>query len=260
MDQKDLNDFKNVDLEHYIPYIGKHLSGWKDVKTENDAVIFRLSGLSNITCMVKAKSKSVSPRFVIFRVFNNELCDSEVESAVFECLSDQLLGPVCYYFNKDYRIEQSFDAKPITIFEMRNPVYMQQILKKTFKLNFNIKLKEKLLELQGPTAETQIEILKNDWIPKLQHKWQHLRESLTVDEYIGTMDLVKKEYLGEDNSEYIDALYDGMVTNREDLVVSHNDIQECNVLAMRNNATDIAIIDYEYTSLGVKEHDLANLF
>ena len=67
MDQKDIGDIKTSELTKHIPIIGKHLSGWKDVKTEEDAVIFRLSGLSNITCMVKAKSKSVSPRYVIFR-------------------------------------------------------------------------------------------------------------------------------------------------------------------------------------------------
>lgn len=73
MDQKDINEIVDQELSQHIPIIGQHLDGWKDIKTEEDAIIFKLSGLSNITCLVKAKNKDISPRYVIFRVFNNEL-------------------------------------------------------------------------------------------------------------------------------------------------------------------------------------------
>lgn len=93
MDRDELEEFKKQELKKHIPFLAKHLDGWKDVG-EDDAIISRLSGLSNITCKVKAKSKTVKPRHVIFRIFNNTLCESDVEGAVFKCLSDQGLGPV----------------------------------------------------------------------------------------------------------------------------------------------------------------------
>ncbi|CAI2371447.1 unnamed protein product [Moneuplotes crassus] len=270
MDQKDINELKDAHLEKYIPIIGKHLSSWKDVITEKDAVIFRLSGLSNITCMVKAKSKSVSPRYVIFRVFDNELCSNELESSVFECLSDQGLGPVCFFQNEHYRIEQSFDAKPITIFEMRNPVFMKQIIQKTFKLNYNQQLKQTMIDLQGEKPPTQVEVIQNDWLPKLRKRFDHLYSLITFDDYIETMDIVKKEFLREDIDEFLNALTFGLYDSTDEsggekdrndpLVVSHNDIQECNILSMRHHASNLAIIDYEYTSLGNREYDLANIF
>ena len=143
---------------------------------------------------------------------------------------------------------------------MRNPVFMKCIIEKTFKLNYNQKLKQTMKDLQGKNPPTQIEILKNDWLVKLKSKFEHLYELITVDEYKEAMDLVKKEFLREDIDEYIDALSFGMFDNKEDLVVSHNDIQECNILSMRHHAIDLALIDYEYISLGSREFDLANIF
>ena len=84
MDPEELYEFKKQELNMFIPYVGKHLESWKDIKDSNDATITKLSGLSNITCMIKAKSKSVEPRFVIFRVFDNPLCESDVEDIVFQ--------------------------------------------------------------------------------------------------------------------------------------------------------------------------------
>lgn len=143
---------------------------------------------------------------------------------------------------------------------MRNPVFLNSILEKTFKINFNTKLRQKLIDIQGDNAPTQIEILKNNWLPKLEHKWQHFYDLLTVDEYKSDFEFVKQEVLNDDFKVYFENIAYGLIDNREDLVVTHNDIQECNILSMRDNATELAIIDYEYTSLGPKEFDLANTF
>lgn len=260
MDQKDLNDFKNYNLEQYIPIIGRHLSSWRDVKTEEDAVIFKLSGLSNISCMVKAKSKSISPRYVIFKVFVNPLCDRELESTVFEWLSDQGLAPVCYFQDDNYRIEQSYDARPITIFEMRNPLMLEAVVDKIFKLNNNPHLKEKLSAIKGDNAPTQIEIVRNEWLPKLAQKWQRLHDLTTVEEYKRVLELVKGQFLYEGFLDYFDAIKSGLVDNRDNLVVCHNDLQEWNILSMRHNATELTIIDYEYVNFGPKEYDVAACF
>ena len=84
MDTEELYEFKKLELNKYIPIVGKHIESWKDVKDENDATITRLSGLSNITCMIKANDKHVEPRNVIFRVFDNPLRESDVEDIVFQ--------------------------------------------------------------------------------------------------------------------------------------------------------------------------------
>ena len=93
MDSEDLNDMKSDKLAKHIPIVGKHLDSWKNVITPDDATIIKLSGLSNITCLVKAKDRSVVPRYVIFRIFNNDLAEGDFEGAVFQCLSDEGIGP-----------------------------------------------------------------------------------------------------------------------------------------------------------------------
>mmetsp|Transcript_31496 Transcript_31496/g.27872 ORF Transcript_31496/g.27872 Transcript_31496/m.27872 type:complete len:244 (+) Transcript_31496:345-1076(+) len=143
---------------------------------------------------------------------------------------------------------------------MRNPVYLKQIIEKTFKLNYNHQLKDVMIKLQGENAPTQINILRDEWIPKLRAKFDHLYDLITVEDYKEIMDMVKTSFIGEDATDYINSLCFDFNNNRENLIVSHNDIQECNILSMRHNAVDLAMIDYEYASLGSREFDLANAF
>lgn len=143
---------------------------------------------------------------------------------------------------------------------MRNPLILRGVIEKTFRLNYNSGLKEKLYELQGENPPTQIGTLRNKWLPQLFEKWQHYYDLVTVDDYKTALNLVKEKWLTEDIYKYIDQLSFGLNTKKENLVVCHNDIQECNILSMRHHCTELAIIDYEYTSLGNREFDMANTF
>ena len=105
-----------------------------------------------------------------------------------------------------------------------------------------------------------MDIVTKEWIPKLKDKFSSCYDKITVDSYREIMDKVKVEYLRDDIVDHIHALLGSMQSNMDALVVSHNDIQENNILSMRRDATELAIIDYEYTSLGNREFDLANIF
>jgi len=136
---------------------------------------------------------------------------------------------------------------------------MYSIIEQTFRINFNKELKEKLLETKGGTFPTQVDILHDEWVPQIFEKFDHLYSILTVAEYKAALDLLKSEWLNDGIYDYINALRFGMCSP-DDLVVAHNDIQECNILSMKRRATDLVIIDYEYTTLGNKEYDLGNIF
>lgn len=257
---EDLHDPSNINLESFIPIVGKHIESWKNVKDHNDAFITRLSGLSNVTCLIKAHDENIEPRFLIFRLFANELCDTSIENMVFETLSEHGIGPKCYFQNSTYRLEENFDSRPITIYEMRNPLYMKKIIDITFKINFNQDLKEKLNASKDGRFPTQIEILRDEWLPKLISKYDHYHDLLTVTEYKESLNLVKERFMREDMVEHINSLNFQQQDNLDELVVNHNDIQENNILTMRRNTTELAVIDYEYTTLGHMEYDLANSF
>lgn len=137
---------------------------------------------------------------------------------------------------------------------------MKQIIDKTFRINYNPPLKQKMLEAKGGRFPTQIEILVDRWLPKLESKFQRLYDLVKVEEYKEVMDQVKKAFLRDDIREYIEALKFQMQDNPDTMVVCHNDIQENNILSMRRQSCELAIIDYEYSSFGNKEFDIANIF
>ena len=90
---EDWNDPCNIDIENLIQIVGKHVESWTNVKDPTDASITKLSGLTNVTCLVKARDKSIQPRYVIFKAFKKGLCDRNLEGTVFKALSDQGKGP-----------------------------------------------------------------------------------------------------------------------------------------------------------------------
>ena len=53
-----------------------------------------------------------------------------MERALFESLSLSGLAPKLYYQNKKIRIEEFFESKTLSIFEMRNPVFMEAFAEK----------------------------------------------------------------------------------------------------------------------------------
>lgn len=138
---------------------------------------------------------------------------------------------------------------------------MKGIIEQMFKINYNTKLKEILVNLKGEKQLTQVQILRNEWFPQLFAKYDQIYEMLTVQEYKDALDLIKEKWMKQEIYDYIDALsYETHQMDLEDHIVCHNDIQEQNILAIRRNATDLKLIDYEYSSLGNREFDLANTF
>ena len=82
---------------------------------------------------------------------------------------------------------------------------------------------------------------------------------ITVQEYKDAMDIAKTKILRDDIYDYIDGLIFQMQDDNDKLVVSHNDIQENNILSMKKNATKLTIINHEYTYFGNREYDYSSI-
>jgi len=54
------------------------------------------------------------------------------------------LGPKLYFQDDEFRIESFFDGRPITIWEMRNPVLQAAYAKAIFDFNFNADAREQI--------------------------------------------------------------------------------------------------------------------
>ena len=70
---------------------------WGSVQESDISQVQRLSGLSNVTIIVRTSKPSVEPSVLIIRFFMNELINLEQEQTAFKTLGEQGLGPKCYF-------------------------------------------------------------------------------------------------------------------------------------------------------------------
>ena len=107
-------EHENKDHSKDFATIREHLDSWKDL-SENDIEFEKLAGLSNAVWKATA-SKDVKPKTVIYRAFGKggDLVDRDRENYIFDELSKLKLGPRCYGYTSDYRIEEFFkgDSAP----------------------------------------------------------------------------------------------------------------------------------------------------
>ena len=104
-----------------LKHIKAHVESWEAVTLDQISVA-KLSGLSNSCYRVHVEAPSaVQPTTLLYRKFECELIDKRVEATIFESMSSQGLGPKLLFQNTEYRIEEFFDGRQITIWEMRNP-------------------------------------------------------------------------------------------------------------------------------------------
>ena len=140
------------DTKAIVERVGLHLPEWKYcVESSNDLTIKRLSGLSNACfrveltrdCLKKVKesgNKQPDLKVILYRRFEQDLTDKRVEQAVFLTKSEDGTGPHLYFQNKEYRVEGFFEGRPISIWEMRNPLIYKKYADMICDFNFDKKL------------------------------------------------------------------------------------------------------------------------
>jgi hypothetical protein len=52
-------------------------------------------------------------------------------------MSDDGSGPKMFFQNKKFRIEEFFEGRPLTLWEMRNPMIFENFARKICDFNFN---------------------------------------------------------------------------------------------------------------------------
>jgi hypothetical protein len=82
-------------------------------------------------------NEEILPNCVLYRIFECELTDTPIETALFNTLSDQRIGPECYYVNSEYRIEEWIEGRALSIWELRSPFFMKLYLKNLSAFHFN---------------------------------------------------------------------------------------------------------------------------
>ena len=149
--------------------------------------IKRLSGLSNACFRVKIKDQVATnvkePRTLLYRRFEQELTDRRIEEAIFKTKSEDGTGPKLYFMNNDYRIEGFFEGRPISIWEMRNPLIYLDYARFICDYNFNSVAQKRIMEFkQMDENDLFIHQVLRDWGPTLQSKLKDMKLALQKPE------------------------------------------------------------------------------
>ena len=88
-----------------IKCVKEHVSAWTEIE-DKSFKITTLSGLSNACYRVSVTDPKIKPESVLFRKFENVCVEKQLESLIFNTLSDQQIGPKNIFNNDVYRIEE----------------------------------------------------------------------------------------------------------------------------------------------------------
>ena len=124
---------------------------WKlHVKSVDDFTIKRLSGLSNACFRVQIKEghcleiEDPQTRTILYRRFELDLTDKRIEQAIFLTKSEDGTGPKLHHQAKEYRIEGFFHGRPLTIWELGNPMVYKAYANMICDFNFSEVAQERI--------------------------------------------------------------------------------------------------------------------
>lgn len=103
--------------------------------------------------------------------------DKKIEQAIFIAMSEDGTGPRCFYQDEQIRIEEFFEGRPLTIWEMRNPMVAATYARKVCDLNFSKRARDMVLEFEplDPNNLFIHQVIK-EWAPNLKNKIDWMKE------------------------------------------------------------------------------------
>ena len=147
-------------LEQILELCKKHVPAWESVESPEWIKAQRMSGLSNACYRVTVLDDSpvggkVLPKSLLLRFFLTEIVDLRIEHSIFQIMSDAKTGPFCYFCNDTYRVEEFVISRPITVFEMRNPVFLNIMGKFFAEFAYNKEITESVTKIREGNTKTQ---------------------------------------------------------------------------------------------------------
>lgn len=156
------------------------MTEWQPLKSHDDIEVKRLNGNSNAVFKVNIKAglypQITENRSLLFRRYEQDIIDKQIEQAIFKAMSDNDLGPKMFFQNNKFRIEEYFEGRPITLWEMRNPMIFENFARNICDFNFNSQAQKDVNSIEqldpdnlfihqvikqwGPNLEAKIETIK----------------------------------------------------------------------------------------------------
>lgn len=177
-----------------------------------------------------------------------------------------------YIQNDVFRIEEFFEGRPLTLWEMRNPMIFQEFSNIICDFNFNPKALEDVAKIEKLDPQNLfIHQVINVWGPNLEAKIgtikSQLKESGTPEhlENLRKTELLEQTFLFEGYQDFFESLipkpgqpsrFDPNFINPFPNVLTHNDCHQNNILMNVNNNREFIVIDNEYAGWNPMAMDL----
>jgi len=239
--------------------------GWS-MLTDADLIVDQLlAGLSNQLFKVyvcqsvlqRSECAGVVP-CVLFRIYGKEvqtLIDSELEIEMFKTLSNYQIAPKMYGNGDGWRIEEWHFAVSLKCRYMRNPSILTQVaaaLGRFHKLSFRQDFPRHFRSLPPASLQRIERWAKSCEVaaarPGLCKESTHALQAMNIQELVAEQQWLRSYVTSDDPNIRGSGL---------DVVFSHNDVQENNILQTHYG---LRFIDFEYASMDYQSFDIANYF
>ncbi len=223
------------------------LPGWRGLDVE-DFGFDAPKGFSSFTMGVRARPEramEVEPPAVLYRRLagkENAILDSDTEREVYLLLSDEGLAARCLHYDTDHRLEQFYVGRTLRAEDLLEPSVLEGIAAQLWRFH--------QVQPQGLPERTFFELLGERWGPLAHRTLVERRDELPAGERPLCDDLL--ELLSESTREKVMACLPD-----EAPVFCHNDTYHGNVF--RLSGGEIRLLDFEFSCLGHRAFDLANL-
>ena len=124
-----------------------------------------------------------SPRQLLYRKFECQIVNRQIESRLFESMSEMGLGAKLIYECASFRIESFFEGRPLTIWELRNPVVMEEAVKAIFGFHNNHRANDAIEEvLPMQPHKLGVDTAIDEWAPQVLTRIGKIRSKLVDSE------------------------------------------------------------------------------
>jgi len=218
---------------------------WRDL-TAADFDFAGPKGFSSYTMAVRCRREGVEPGGVFFRRLEgkeNAILDFDAERRVFLALGAVDIAARCLHYARNYRLEALYDGRSLTAEDLRNPNNIRGIARELHRFH--------ALRPDGLPPEP--------FFQRLHDRWGRLARRVLEGEH-QTFPPHERALIGPLRSIYSEE------TRRKvqrclpggPPVFCHNDTYHGNVMKLAEGA--IKLLDFEFSCMGYRAFDFANLF
>jgi choline kinase len=261
-----LTDFSDVSNPEVIAKIAlRSIPGWTDFRREDIVISQICEGLSNQLFKLSLSQKTrqrIGGGYIttaLFRIYGREistLIDADSEFEIFRCLGRYRIAPQMLAHGNGWRIEEWHHAVALPTRLMRNPSISCQVASQLGRLH---KLHRRHDFPRDFSREPLTQVRLTRWAEAAATAAQRVLEGAESEHRRKLQDLQVADMVEEAKWLSRWVLRDDLRVSGSglDVVFSHNDLQENNVLQTQYG---LRLIDFEYSGFNYQAADVGNYF